>query len=345
MQKTYNIYLAGHRVKQLMNDRPFRRRAGFVLFTALLALAAVAAPRLFIRAPEPAREAPAAVSATPAAVTLADDVDAEPVAVRTRRPYCYTILVSGLDDAGGGCDTNLLVRFDAPSSRIDAVSLPRDTLLHTERYSNKLNYAYASGGTERLRGDVEQLLGVPVDYSVTVDLKGFIALVDRIGGVDFDVPADMDYDDPAQGLHIHYAKGARHLSGQQAMEVVRWRKNNNGGGYADADIGRIATQQAFLKAVAEQALRLQNAPALAQALFSYVKTDLTAGNLAWLAAEAMDIGAGGVRFHTLPGDGAGYYRGESVYVLDPDATLALVNEALNPYDRPVEADELDIFVP
>lgn len=298
------------------------------------------------RAIRPKTEPAAAVSVR--TVELTRETDAVPeraMTVRTRRPDCYTILVCGLDDAGGGSDTNLLARFDAANGRIDLVSLPRDTLLHTERYSNKLNYAYASGGVERLRGDVEQLLGVPVDHYITVGLDGFASLIDRIGGVDFDVPADMDYDDPAQDLHIHFTKGVRHLSGKEAMEVVRWRKNNHGGGYANADIGRIATQQAFLKAAAKQAMRLENAPALAGAAFSCVTTDLSAGNLAWLAAKALDIGAEGVRFHTLPGDGAGWYRGEAVYVLDPDATLALVNEALNPYDRPITADETDILVP
>ena len=275
----------------------------------------------------------------------AEAQSAPPAPARKRLPYCYTILLSGVDDAGGGSDTNLLARFDAGGKRIDLVSLPRDTLLHTERQSNKLNFAYASGGTERLRSDVENLLGVPVDFAVTVDLDGFTALIDRIGGVDFDVPQDMDYDDPAQGLHIHFAKGRRHLNGQQAMEVARWRKNNDGGGYADADIGRIATQQALLRAVVEQAAHIQNAPALAQAFFAHVATDLSLGNLVWLAGEALSIGSEGLRFHTLPGDGAGYYRHESVYVLDPEATLALVNEALNPYDCDITMDELDILVP
>ena len=268
-----------------------------------------------------------------------------PEPARARLPYCYTILLTGVDDAGGGSDTNLLARFDAGGGRIDLVSLPRDTLLHTDRASNKLNFAYASGGAERLRADVENLLGVPVDFAVTVDLAGFAALIDRIGGVDFDVPRDMDYDDPAQNLHIHLKKGEQHLDGQQAMALARWRKNNDGTGYADADIGRIATQQALLQAILARSLRIRNAPALAQAFSAHVETDLSIGNLVWLAGEALSIGAEGVAFHTLPGDGAGWYRRESVYVLDPDATLALVNEALNPYDQPITMDELDILVP
>lgn len=305
---------------------------------------AAAALRLIFSSPEPA-DSPAAAQQTVRVVTAARyESVAVRAAGRSRRPRCYTILLSGIDDSGGGSDTNLLTRFDAEAGRIDVVSLPRDTLLHHDWYSNRLNFAYASGGTEKLRGEVENLLGVPVDFSVTVNLGGFVSLIDRLGGVDFEIPMDMDYDDPAQGLHIHFAKGLRHLSGQEAMEVVRWRRNNDGTGYPDADIGRIRTQQAFLRAAGES-LRVQNIPALARSALSCVSTDLTAGNLVWLAGEALKIGSDGIRFHTLPGDGAGVYHHESVYVLDPDATLTLVNEALNPYDQPITAGELDILVP
>ena len=314
-----------------------------------LLLLGVAALLASVRAPQPQGEPPAAARTQTVRLVPATGTDGEAAqpteARRTRKPYCYTVLLSGLDQSGGGSDTNLLMRFDVPNRSVDLVSLPRDTLLHHEWYSNKLNYAYASGGVDLLRSEIENLLGIPVDYYITVDLSGFVALIDRLGGVDFDVPADMDYDDPAQDLHIHFTKGLRHLNGQQAMEVVRWRKNNDGGGYPDAEIGRIATQQAFLRAAAAQAARVGNVPALAQAVFTYVKTDLTAGNLVWLGGEALRVDAGDIRFHTLPGDGAGSYRRESVYVLDPERTLALVNEALNPYDLPIEMEETDILVP
>ena len=264
---------------------------------------------------------------------------------RARKQYCYTILLSGLDNDNGGSDTNILMRFDAVHKSINLVSLPRDTLLNHTWRSNKLNFAYASGGTELLRKEISNLLGIPVDFHVTVDLKGFISLVDQIGGVDFDVPVNMDYDDPYQDLHIHYAKGMRHLNGQQAMEVVRWRKNNDGTGYATADIGRIGTQQAFLTQVAKQLLSVKNVPAMAEVFLKYVKTDLKLGNLVWLGNEALDIGMEGVSFYTLPGDGSGWYKGESVYALDPEATLALVNEALNPYVDPISMEDMDICIP
>ena len=94
------------------------------------------------------------------------------------------------------------------------------------------------------------MLGVPVDFYVSVDLKGFIALINQIGGVDFDVPEDMDYDDPYQDLHIHFKAGS---STSTASRL--WRScasattpNKDKPAYGGRqDIGRIGTQQAFLK--------------------------------------------------------------------------------------------------
>ena len=298
-----------------------------------------------IRAPEldaPAYSGNAAVSAENE--TTAQNTPDLP----KRRAYCYNILVSGLDDNNGGSDTNILVQFDAQQKRISAVSRPRDTLLNHAWASNKLNYAYAKGGTELLRAEITNLLGVPVDFYVTVSLQGFVTLIDRIGGVDFNVPVNMDYDDPAQDLHIHFEAGMQHLNGEDALRVVRWRKNNDGTGYASADIGRISTQQAFLTAAAKKLLSPENitdVDALADIFHTYVKTDLTVGNLVWLGKETFSIGFDSITFQTLPGNGAAWYKGESVYALDPAATLALVNEALNPYDEPLTAEQLDILVP
>ena len=330
-------------MKKKTSQKRSERLAAVLLSVFFLAVAVFAGVKLFVRAPEPVIDAPQNTDISP---EKADEQDADPaVPVNARREYCYTILVSGLDDDNGGSDTNILVSFDQPNKKISLVSLPRDTLLHHDWASNKLNYAYAKGGTALLQEEIENLLGIPVDFYVTVNLKGFISLVDQIGGVDFDVPVDMDYDDPYQNLHIHYSKGLQHLNGQQAMEVVRWRKNNDGTGYATADIGRIDTQQAFLKVVAQQLLKIDNIPAMAKVFFKYVKTDLTTGSLVWLGTEALSMGMDAVSFHTLPGDGTGYYRKESVYVVDPEATLALVNEYLNPYREPITIEDMDILVP
>ena len=337
----------------MQKKNPAKRRPERLVVTLLsllfLSTAVFATVKYVFRAPELDTDKPVV---TPDG-TASTDVDRtgtdEPDAPgRTRREYCYNILVSGLDDDNGGSDTNILGRFDVPNKRIDLVSLPRDTLLHNEYRNNKLNFAYAKGGTELLMSQIENLLGVPVDFYVTVNLKGFIALVDQIDGVDFDIPINMDYDDPYQDLHIHFTKGPRHLNGQEAMEVVRFRHNNDGTGYGTEDIGRIGTQQAFLKAVAKQLLQIgnvKNIPALVDIFYTYVKTDLTTGNLVWLGNEALNIGTENIHFATLPGDGSGYYNKQSVYVLDAQATCDLVNEALNPYNEALTLEDMDILVP
>ena len=337
----------------MQKKNPAKRRPERLVVTLLsllfLSTAVFATVKYVFRAPELDTDKPVV---TPDGTASADadrtGTDEPDAPGRTRREYCYNILVSGLDDDNGGSDTNILVRFDVPNTRIDLVSLPRDTLLHNEYRNNKLNFAYAKGGTELLMEQIENLLGIPVDVYATVNLKGFIALVDQIDGVDFDIPINMDYDDPYQDLHIHFTKGPRHLNGQEAMEVVRFRHNNDGTGYGTEDIGRIGTQQAFLKAVAKQLLQIgnvKNIPALVDIFYTYVKTDLTTGNLVWLGNEALNIGTENIHFATLPGDGSGYYNKQSVYVLDAQATCDLVNEALNPYNEALTLEDMDILVP
>lgn len=337
----------------MQKKNPAKRRPERLVVTLLsllfLSTAVFATVKYVFRAPELDTDKPV-VTPDGTASTDADrtDTDEPDAPGRTRRKYCYNILVSGLDDDNGGSDTNILVRFDVPNKRIDLVSLPRDTLLHNDYRNNKLNFAYAKGGTELLMSQIENLLGIPVDFYVTVNLKGFIALVDQIDGVDFDIPINMDYDDPYQDLRIHFTKGPRHLNGQEAMEVVRFRHNNDGTGYGTEDIGRIGTQQAFLKAVAKQLLQIgnvKNIPALVDIFYTYVKTDLTTGNLVWLGNEALNIGTENIHFATLPGDGSGYYNKQSVYVLDAQATCDLVNEALNPYNEALTLEDMDILVP
>lgn len=230
-------------------------------------------------------------------------VDEEAEALRShqeRKADFYTILVSGVDDGNGNSDTNILVAVDTAGGSIYGVSIPRDTKAVWNGKSHKINAAFGSGGIEKLADVIGDQLGIPVDYTVQVDLKGFVALVDAIGGVDFDVPIDMNYEDPYQDLYIHIPAGMQHLSGEEALKVVRFRE-----GYASQDIARMETQQAFLKAVAQQTLQVSNLTKVDQfvKIFQqYVETDLTLGNLAWLGSKAISIGAENVAFSTLPGD-------------------------------------------
>ena len=328
--------------------RKQRRSPVPLLLLAVFVLAAVyAGIHCLFRAPEQKQELPASgqpVSSETGAASGAEDA-AQEEALRShfeRKADFYTILVSGVDDGNGGSDTNILVAVDAENGAIHGVSIPRDTKAVINGGTHKINYAYNHGGTRLLADTISHQLGIPVDFTVTVDLAGFVALVDAIGGVDFYIPVDMDYDDPVQNLSIHYRKGTQHLTGQQAMEVVRFRHNTDTSvvAYGNEDIGRMNTQQEFLKAVARQTLTLSNVDkvgSFAKIFQKYVETDLTLGNLAWLGKEAISMGAENISFSTLPGE----WKSPYIY-LDREAVLALVNESLNPYIEDRVMEDLNI---
>ena len=315
-----------------------------LLSLLFLTVAVVATVKYVVRAPEPVTDGEDQQTQQDGTAEDSDAIQTISNGRERKSKYCYNILLYGVDNDAGGSDTNMLMRFDAVNKTVDVVSLPRDTLMSN---GHKLNSSYNNGGTEKLRSNIEDMLGVPVDFYVSVDLKGFITLIDQIDGVDFDVPEDMDYDDPYQDLHIHFKKGLQHLNGQQAMEVVRFRHNNDNTGYGgQQDLGRIGTQQAFLKTVAQKLMKLENIPAMAETFLKYVKTDLTLGNLIWLANQALSMGGmDAISFATLPGDGAGWYKGMSVYALDPEQVLEMTNSMLNPYATDITADDQNILVP
>ncbi len=246
-----------------------------------------------------------------------------------RKEGFYTVLLAGTDDSNGGSDTILLMGVDGKNNEIFGVSVPRDTKAIVNGKPYKMNAAYKIGGTRLLAETISDQMSIPVDYTAEVNLEGFAALIDAMGGVDFEVPIDMDYDDPVQGLEIHISKGFQHLNGASALKVVRFRHNNDGTGYGDEDLGRIRTQQKFLKTAAKKLLSFSSLTKLndfIRIFQKYVKTDLTLPNLAWLGKEAISAGSDGIQFATLPGT----WKSPYIYTNQEEA-LALINEHLNPY--------------
>lgn len=141
------------------------------------------------------------------------------------------------------------------------LSIPRDTFIGESKSSatawDKINAVYQTGA-ENVLEDVRNLTGIDVKYYVMVDTEALKVLVDKIGGVTFNVPIDMKYDDRKQNLHINLKAGEQLLDGDKAEQVVRFRHNNNGSTYPESygieDIGRMKTQRAFLTALAKQTL-------------------------------------------------------------------------------------------
>ncbi len=317
----------------------------FLIIVLVLLTACVPVKAFFLKAPEQkAAELPAQSAASDTDSQQSPEEQAAQEALRShleRKGGFYTILVSGVDDDNGGSDTNILMAVDTVNGYVYGASIPRDSKAIIGGKAHKINYAYNKGGTELLASTVSEQLGIPVDYTVCVNLQGFTALVDAIGGVDFEVPINMDYDDPIQGLSIHFKKGMQHLSGADALRVVRFRHNNDGTGYGSEDLGRMQTQQKFLKAVAKKMLSFENLISnprkYAEIFGQYVDTDLSVTDLAWFGMQVLGMGVDKIDFSTLPNE----WKSPYIY-LDPDETLALVNTYLNPYVEDRTAEDLNL---
>ena len=317
----------------------------FLIIVLVLLTVCVLVKAFFLKAPEQkAAELPAQPASSDTDSQQSPEEQAAQEALRShleRKGGFYTILLSGLDDDNGGSDTNILMAVDTVNGYVYGASIPRDSKAIIGGKAHKINYAYNKGGTELLASTVSEQLGIPVDYTVCVNLQGFTALVDAIGGVDFEVPINMDYDDPIQGLSIHFKKGMQHLSGADALRVVRFRHNSDGTGYGSEDLGRMQTQQKFLKAVAKKMLSFENLISnprkYAEIFGQYVDTDLSVTDLAWFGMQVLGMGVDKIDFSTLPNE----WKSPYIY-LDPDETLALVNTYLNPYVEDRTAEDLNL---
>ena len=284
-------------------------------------------------------------------VTKVDEQTGEEVEEETELPAShqtgvYNILICGTDDDGTRTDTIIIAHLDANDHTVALLSIPRDTPVATGGGGlMKINSVYAGGGKdgmERLAARLKDLLGFPVDGYVLVDLEAFQKTVDLVGGVEFDVPMDMNYEDPSQNLYIHLQKGLQTLDGEQAMGLVRFRK-----GYATQDIQRTQTQQQFLKALAKQCLSVSSLTKLrefADIFSQYVTTNLTTGNMVWFGKELLSCDFDNMKTYTAEGEGA-MINGASYYPLYAGKLLSVVNEAFNPYDTPISAGSLTVITP
>ena len=285
------------------------------------------------------------------------DATAEPTVSPTEDPNAgapaslnenmYTFLVVGLDQVSNSTDTMMVGRIDTENHTIDVVSLPRDTLVNVSWSVKKINTLYSAdintggNGIDGLLDGLKDILGFQIDCYAVVDLTAFVELVDAIGGVDYNVPVNMNYYDPTQDLYINIPAGEQHLDGEEALKVVRFRS-----GYASADIGRIGTQQDFLKSVASQMLTLGNIPNLPTFIDifeEYVVTNMSASNLAFFARQFLLCKSEDINFHTLPGNYGDSIKGLSYVSINISEWLEMVNTYLNPYDQDVTEANVNIL--
>lgn len=259
-----------------------------------------------------------------------------------------TFAVFGVDSDHYRTDVNMLVFFNHETAAVDIISIPRDTRVKIpdeiyetiqERRSDvdqivKINEVPAYIIEDRNEVSVavlEKSLGVDIDYYIKMDLDVFRKIVDVIGGVTFDVPFDMEYNDPDQDLYINLSKGQQLLNGGQAEQLVRFRS-----GYNNGDLGRIEMQHAFMAAFVDQLLTTKNRLNMVNIVgevLMRVETNFEQAVDYLIFLD--DIDPDKFVMHMLPGEADSSTR--SYYVYDYDATKLMLNDIINdPYRNEAE---------
>lgn len=200
-------------------------------------------------------------------------------------------------------DTIMFLSYDTKEKIANVISIPRDTYYERKEYSaagNKINAIYQSEGIVGLMTAVENILGLEINNYVEIDYDALIAVVNAVDGVEVYIPMDMNYDDPYDSppLSIHFEQGNRNLSGEEALEFLRFRKNNEGVGYPNGDLGRIETQQAFVKELIDKCISLK-AVEVIKTCYSYVETDISMEDAVKIASGLIGFSSDNVEMTTM----------------------------------------------
>lgn len=231
----------------------------------------------------------------------------------------FSVLLLGVDereDDRGRSDTVVVMTINPEEKSTKMVSIPRDT--YTEIIgrgtTDKINHAYAFGGIEMSLATVENLLDIPIDYVMQVNMEGFKDIVDAVGGVE--VNNTMAFDD--------YPAGTIQLNGDEALGYVRMRKQD-----PEGDFGRQNRQKQVIQAIMKEGASvnsLLNYKDIFTALGDNVRTNMTFDEMMDVQSNYRD--AIGTVDQMIVEDG----RGETIngiwyYIMD-DAELAEIQSAL-----------------
>jgi len=238
----------------------------------------------------------------------------------------FTVLIMGVseDISVKLTDTIMVASYNPKTQKATLLSIPRDTFVGTNKSKatsyDKINALYQTKtkekdtSPEKTLDAVNKITGLNITYYIVVSNNALVQLVDAIGGVEFDVPIDMNYDDSSQDLYIHLDKGYQKLNGEQAEWLVRFRHNNNGtsypSSYGDNDLGRMKTQREFLKVVAKQLIQLKNITKIGTFIDIFkenVETNISNWSLMKdYIPYMLDFNTENIQTETLPGNPTSY---------------------------------------
>lgn len=241
-------------------------------------------------------------------------------------------------------DTIMVASYNPNTQKATLLSIPRDTYTGKTPAKatayEKINALYSrKHRPDETLEAVNEITGLDIKYYVVVKTEALIKLVDVIGGITFDVPIDMNYDDTSQNLHIHLKAGEQKLDGDKAEQLVRFRHNNDGTSYpeeyGDNDTGRMRTQREFIMQVIKQTAKPENIFKIGEILEvakEYVITNIDFEVAKDYVPYAVEFNTDDLLTASLPGINTNKNTsGKWVFIHDKKATQALIQELF--YDR------------
>ena len=249
---------------------------------------------------------------------------------------------SGVGDGYKLADSIMVASYNPQTQQASILSIPRDTYVGrrdketaTQNYlaSYKMNSVYRNGtNIEEAVERVSELTGLEIHNYVIIDTDAIIEIVDAIGGVMFNVPIDMDYDDPTQDLHIHLKAGEQLIDGNKAEQLLRFRHNNDWttypAEYGDNDLGRMRTQREFIQETLKQLVKFENVTKVLNVVdivFNNIKTDLSMETIKYYIPYIFNFNMQNIQTGTLPG-ASEQCNGIWIYVANSRKTKELVDE-------------------
>ena len=252
----------------------------------------------------------------------------------------FTVLLLGVseDISSKLSDTIIVASYNPKTQKATLLSIPRDTFIGTNKNKansyDKINALYQKN-PEKTLNTVNKITGLNIKYYAVISNNALVEVVDTIGGVEFDVPIDMNYDDSSQKLSIHLKKGMQKLNGEQAEGLVRFRHNNNNtsypSSYGDNDLGRMRTQREFLKEVAKQTIKLKNITKIGS-FVDILKENVTTNITNWSLIKdyipyAIDFNTENLEMANIPGTtGSLGPNNLSFFIYDKSATEKMIKE-------------------
>lgn len=242
------------------------------------------------------------------------------------------IAIFGMDAGELRTDVIFVASLDSETGNTEIISIPRDTKIEWEDAqqavmydkwgysvgSSKINEMLVYGGKENIREltlhEIEEILEMPIDNYVIVQIDAFDKIIDTIGGIEVEVPQRMYYVDESQKLYIDLQPGMQTLDGNHAEMLVRFRK------YPEGDVDRIKTQHIFLKALSDKLLSprtIVNLPRIVPIIFNSIETDLTLREALSYIPFVTQFDVNKISYNIIPGEGR-YEDGISYFFIDEE---------------------------